>query len=208
VIVFLLLASVGAEPGSVAWKQVPIEATEDSVLFTQISSEAVACTVELELSLTGEVRFITPLSCPDTLFDPVRLSLLQWRFHPPSSDGEGLSLKKKFTAVFEAATVVLEQEINERYALVRVPPAAVPQWPHPPDKDEKLRSLFLLESIRGGSCILETGVDRHGEPFDLVIVDCPNEVAHSIEKALSRWGMKTVGAELGDGTRYRLEMHF
>jgi hypothetical protein len=51
-------------------------------------------------------------------------------------------------------------------------------------------------------------VGKRGEPVDLVIVNCPNEVALRIERSLNRWGMKTVGGALGDSTRYRLEMNF
>ena len=59
------------------WKHVPIAPTPESVLYTQVSLEAVACTVEMELRVTGEVRFLSPLSCPDTLFDPVREAVSQ-----------------------------------------------------------------------------------------------------------------------------------
>jgi hypothetical protein len=207
--IWLLFApALASEAGLSVWRQVPIEASPESVLYTQVSEEAVACTVELNLKNTGEVRFLTPLSCPNALFGPVREALLQWRFHPPTEAGRAVASQQKFTAVFEAFTVLLEQKDNVRYAHVRVPPAAVPLWPHAPDKDESLQALFAMEAIRGGSCVLETGVTRRGEPSDLIIVDCPSEVALSIEKALRRWGMKTVGAELGDGTRYRLEMQF
>lgn len=203
---WVVLAVVGTDLS--LWKRVAIEPSPDSVLFTQVSDEAVACTVEMDIKSTGEVVFLTPLACPDALFGPVRTALVQWRFHPPTQGDRSVGIKQKFTAVFESATVVLNTPTHSRYAHVRVPPAAYPQWPHSPDKDEKLINLFAAVAIQRGSCVLEMGVGHRGEPVDLVIVDCPNEVALNIERALNRWGMKTIGAALGDPTRYHLEMHF
>jgi hypothetical protein len=162
----------------------------------------------MDIKSTGEVAFLTPLACPDALFSPVRTALVQWRFHPPTQRERSVGIKQKFTAVFESATVVLNTTLNSRYAHVRVLPAAYPQWPHAPDADKKLVNLFAGVAIQGGSCILEMSVGSRGEPVDLVIVDCPSEVALNIERSLNRWGMKTIGAALGDPTRYRLEMHF
>ncbi len=205
----LLLLMPIALPGSglVPWKKVDIQPSPESALFTQVSNEPVACTVEMEIRSTGEVSFLTPLSCPDALWAPVQTALLQWRFHPPS-EGRAVVLKQVFTAVFEAGTVVLRPSQSNRYAHVRVPPLALPQWPHAPDKDEKLASLFASVAIQGGSCVLDMEVGKRGEPVDLVIVSCPNEVALRIERSLNRWGMKTFGAALGGSTRYRLEMNF
>ena len=75
-------------------------------------------------------------------------------------------------------------------------------------QDTDLKALFASVALPGASCVLEMGLSERGEPEDLVIVSCPNEVAHSVEKSLRRWGMRSVGAELGDGTRYRMEMRF
>lgn len=195
-------------PELVPWKQVDIQPTPESILFTQVSNEPVACTVEMDIRSTGEVVFLTPLSCPEALWPPVRAALVQWRFHPPSQGGRAVGLKQVFTAVFESGTVVLDPTQSSRYAHVRVPPLALPQWPHAPDKDEKIASLFASVAIQGGSCVLDMEVGKRGEPVDLVIVNCPNEVALRIERSLNRWGMKTVGGALGDSTRYRLEMNF
>jgi hypothetical protein len=186
---------------------VAIQPNSESVLFTQVSNEPVACTVEMDIRSTGEVVFLTPISCPNALWHPVRTALVQWRFHPPTEDGRAVQ-KQLFTAVFESGTVVLDASQSSRYAHVRIPPLAVPQWPHAPDKDEKLANLFAAVAIHGGSCVLDMGVGKRGEPVDLVIVSCPNEVAFRVERSLNRWGMKTIGAALGDPTRYRLEMNF
>mgnify|MGYP001205604188 CR=1 FL=1 len=190
------------------WKHVPIEASPESVLFTQVSQQAVACTVEMDLRVTGEVRFLSPLSCPDSLFRPVREAVSQWRFFPATEADRAYPATQKLTAVFESGTVVLETETTSRYAHIRVPPAAIPLWPKSPQKDSRLRELFAFEALRGGSCVLFMEVSRKGQPENLVIEDCPNEVAHQIEKSLRRWGMNVVGAELGDGNLYRLEMRF
>jgi hypothetical protein len=207
--IFLVLANVfGADVDVSVWKRVPIEASPESVLYTQVSNEAVACTVEIDIRNTGDVAFLTPLSCPDALWGSVRDALIQWRFHPPTQFERSQNHKQKFTAVFESGTVLLEQVHSPRYAHVRVPPVALPQWPYSPEKDGKLASLYSSVALQGGSCVLETGVGTRGQPVDLVIVECPNEVALNIERSLKRWGMKTIGAALGSPTRYRLEVHF
>ncbi len=204
----LLLALGWAVQPATPWKQVPIVPSPEATLFAVTSQEAVACSVELDLNITGELEFLSPLVCPDSLFGPVRSSVSQWRFNPATEGERAVPTRQKFTAVFEANTVWLPPVENPRYALIRVPPFAMPQWPRSPQDDEDLRSLFESLSLPGGSCVLELGLSERGSPEDLVIVDCPNEVALVVEKALKRWGMRTVGAELGDRTRYRLEMPF
>ena len=195
------------EPATV-WRQVPIVPTDESALYAQVSQEPVACSVELDLSITGEIRSVTPVSCPDSLFRPVRSSLVQWGFYPATEGEKALPVRQRFTAVFESNTIWLPTEETARYAHIRVPPFALPQWPRSPQQDKELKALFASVSLPGASCVLEMGLSVRGEPEDLVIVSCPNEVAHSVERTLKRWGMRSVGAVLGDGTRYRMEMRF
>ena len=195
------------EPAT-AWRQVPIVPTEASTLYAQVSQEPVACSVEVDLSITGEIRGVMPLSCPDSLFEPVRGSLVQWGFSPATEGEKAVAVRQRFTAVFESNTVWLPSQEGDRYAHIRVPPFALPQWPRSPQQDAGLKALFASVSLPGASCVLEMGLSKRGEPEDLVIVSCPNEIAHSVEKSLRRWGMRSVGAELGDGTRYRMEMRF
>ena len=202
-----LLLGLALEPATV-WQHQPIEPTPEAVLYTQVSGEAVACTVEMDLSITGELKLVSPLSCPDALFKAVRDSLLQWRFNPAQEGERSVPTRQRFTAVFESETVWLERSEDARYAHVRVPPVAVPLWPQSPQKSESLRALFVDFALPGGSCVLEFGVNSRGAPDDLVIVDCPNEVALALEKSLRRWGMNVVGGSRGDAVRYRLEMPF
>ena len=195
------------EPATV-WKYREIEASAEAVLYTEVSGEAVACSVELDLSITGELQLVSPLSCPDALFGSVRSAVVEWRFNPAQEGERSVPSRQRFTAVFEASTVWQEPVRDHRYALVRVPPIAVPQWPQSPKLDESLRELFRDLALPGASCVLEFEVSERGSPRNLVIEDCPNEVARVLEKSLRRWGVRVIGAGLGDQTRYRLEMAF
>lgn len=195
------------EPATV-WKYRVIEASPEALLYTQVSGEAVACTVELDLSITGDLQLVSPLSCPEALFGSVRSALNEWRFNPAQEGERAVPTRQRFTAVFESSTVWQEPQEDPRYAHIRVPPLALPQWPQSPRDDDGLRDLFQGLALPGGSCVLEFEVSHRGSPRNLVIEDCPNEVARAVEKSLRRWGVKVQGATPGDQTRYRLEMSF
>ena len=203
----LLALLLALEPASV-WKYRAIEPTEEALLFTEVSGEPVACTVELDLSITGELQLVSPLSCPDALFDSVRSAVVEWRFNPAQEGERSVAHRQAFTAVFESSTVWQEPVEDARYAHVRVPPIAVPQWPQSPREEESIQRLFRETALPGASCVLEFEVSERGSPRNLVIESCPSEVARAFEKSLRRWGLKVVGAALGDQTRYRLEVPF
>ena len=196
-----ILAAAAGTPATV---RAPLpEVDRSGLIFLQASPTAwQSCQLIAVVDQHGYVRTTLVEDCPEPLLTQSMDTLARWDFYPPTDGGIAHAQDILVDFRYISGVVVTDPPPGDQRPRVRVPPAAVPQWPVPPKLKGRARKDLKAAGEPGLLCSLTLTFNGRGSPDDIEILDCPEDAAALAVKRLARHGVQLVGAEPGDGSRY------